>query len=138
MDIVIYLIIISLILTVIFWPERREHFWDLAPYNLHWDIFKCLDGDCVRKKSYECNQWCDNWDEPGGSTNCKMRCLDYADQMYDSLKFQDHTWNYLLPRFDKVSILEDRGDYVEWNTKDKHKHKVSMAEWDATRFDYPY
>ena len=91
---------------------QREHFYDMAPYELHWDTFKCLDGDCVKKASYECYKWCDNWDEPGGSENCKMRCADYGDEMFDSLKFQNYTFGGILPKFDKVTLLKDRNDYV--------------------------
>jgi len=102
--------------------DKVEHYYDITPYEAHWNIFKCLDQECIRKKGYECYEWCKNWEESGGSENCKMRCADYADEMFDSLKYQNYTWNYLLPRFDKVSILKDRDDIVEWNTKDHYPH----------------
>jgi hypothetical protein len=84
-----------------------ESFYDITPYEAHWDIFKCLDPECVKKKSYDCYKWCDNWDEKGGSENCRLRCSDYADEQFDYLKFNDYTFNYLLPKFDKVTILKD-------------------------------
>jgi hypothetical protein len=99
-----------------------EGYYDITPYEAHWDIFKCLDPKCVKEKSYKCYKWCDNWEEPGGSENCKMRCADYADEQFDSLKLNNYTFNYLLPRFDKVTILKDRNDVVEWNTMDKFAH----------------
>lgn len=118
MDIIVIIIMsIVVILILLKQTSQKEHYYDLTPYNLHWDIFKCLDADCVIKKSYICYKWCDNWDEPGGSENCRTRCADYADEMFDSLKFQDYTFSYLLPRFKKVSILTDRDDIVEWTTK---------------------
>lgn len=84
-----------------------EGFYDITPYEAHWDIFKCLDPECVKKKSYDCYKWCDNVDEPAASENCRLRCADYADEQFDSLKFNDYTFNYLLPKFDKVTILKD-------------------------------
>ena len=98
--------------------QQTEGFYDIAPAELHWNIFKCLDPKCIKEKSYECYKWCDNWEEPGGAENCRLRCGDYADEMFDSLKFQNYTFNYLLPRFDAVTLLKDRDDIVEWNTKD--------------------
>lgn len=105
------MIIIILLLVIIFlyYYEKThiEGYYDITPYEKHWDIFKCLDGPCVRKTGYECYKWCNNWDESGGSENCKMRCADYADEMFDSIKFQDYTWSYLLPKFSQYTLLKD-------------------------------
>ena len=87
---------------------KYENYYDITPYNVHWAIFKCLDGDCVKKKSYECYNWCNNWPEAGASENCKMRCMDYADQMFDSLKTQNYTWINLLPEFSKYTLLNEQ------------------------------
>lgn len=87
-----------------------ENFWDITPYNQHWKIFSCLDQNCVRKKSYECFKWCDNWAEPGGRENCRMRCMDYADEMFDQLKFMDYRFHKLLPKFNNYSLLTNN-DY---------------------------
>ena len=106
-------------------------YYDITPYEAHWDIFKCLDPQCVKDKSYKCYKWCDNINGSGISStsgtdgaaeNCRLRCADYADEMFDSLKFQNYTWNYLLSRFDKVTLLKDRDDIVEWTTMDKYPH----------------
>lgn len=121
-SLIIVLIIIGIALFIRinkeYLQEQTEGFYDIAPIDLHWNIFKCLDPKCVKEKSYECYKWCDNWIEPGGAENCRLRCGDYADEMFDSLKMQNYTFNYLLPRFDKVTLLKDRDDIVEWNTKD--------------------
>jgi len=85
--------------------SKLEHYWDITPYEKHWEIFKCFDPECVKDKSYQCYKFCDHISEDGARENCRMRCLDYADQQFDYLKFQDYTWNYLNPRFKKVTIL---------------------------------
>ena len=103
----IVLTIISAVVLAIKLSKQTEPFYDITPYELHWDTFKCLDSECVKKNSYECYKWCDHWPEFGGAENCRLRCSDYADEMMDSIKFQNYTWGRMLPRFDKVSILKD-------------------------------
>ena len=73
-------------------------------------IFSCYDTDCIKKNSYECYKWCDNWGEPGGRENCRMRCMDYADQMFDQIKFMDYRFHRLLPKFKQYSLLNSN-DY---------------------------
>lgn len=90
----------------------QEHFWDITPYNKHWEIFKCLDPQCIKDTSYQCYKFCDHISEEGASRNCRMRCLDYADQQFDYLKFQDYTWNYLNPRFKQVTVLGPMNVYA--------------------------
>jgi hypothetical protein len=117
MLIIIILVITLLILLVFIYflvfskKESIEHFYDITPYQFHWDIFKCLDAECIRNKSYECYNWCYNIEEPGAKENCKMRCSDYADEQTDNLKLQHYQWNYLNPRFEHVSLLYN--PYVE-------------------------
>ena len=107
----IFLSTISCIILAIRYKKSTEvlteSFYDIAPYDLHWNIFKCLDPECVKKTSYECYKWCDNWEENAAAENCRVKCSDYADEQFDSLKFNDYTFNYLLPKFNKVTILKD-------------------------------
>ena len=84
---VVYIIIIIIIIFFVYKQNNQvEHYWDLAPYELSWDTFKCLDSNCARKVSYDCYNWCNNIGEPGAQANCQMRCSDYADQQFTSLK----------------------------------------------------
>ena len=109
---IILLVIVSVILFYQFnKKDEIEHYWGITPYNYHWNIFKCLDGDCIRDESRKCYRWCDNWEEEGGSDNCRYKCMDYADIMYDQLKFNNYTFNRVLPRFEEWSLLRNT-DYV--------------------------
>jgi len=93
--------------------ELIEGYYDITPYEAHWNIFKCLDPKCIKDKGYECYKWCNNIEETGAAENCRVKCADYADEMFDSIKLQNYTFNYLLPRFSKVTLLKDRDDIVE-------------------------
>ncbi len=106
MDIIL-LLVITTALTILFLSRANkiEPYYDITPYNMHWDIFKCLDANCIKDASYKCYRWCDMVREEGAATNCKTRCLDYADEMFDSLKLQNYTWSYLLPEFEHVTML---------------------------------
>lgn len=86
---------------------NMEGYADIAPYGLHWDIFKCLDMNCVQEKGYKCHEWCNMWAEPGAQQNCRMRCEDFSDIQAEQLKFMDYRWNYLLPKFKLYSLLND-------------------------------
>lgn len=87
--------------------KKVEGYWDITPYNKHWDIFSCYDGKCIKNKSYECYKWCDYIAEPGARENCRMRCMDYADQMYDQLKYSNYQFNRLLPKIGDYSLLNE-------------------------------
>lgn len=114
----LFIIISIIIIFILLNLPKQEHFWDMAPYKLHWDTFKCLDSNCARKKSYDCYKWCLNIPEGAAKDNCQMRCSDYADQQYTSLKFNNYTFNALLPRFKHVALWNDKhGDTVEWTSK---------------------
>ena len=133
MKVILTLIIISILIICLInanvyneLPKDRniEPFWDITPYEKHWDLFKCLDPECAIDKSYKCNKWCDYWEalgksekgnavqgKEGGAENCRLRCSDYADQQFDYLKWQDYTWNYLNPKFKEVSLLGPKSTY---------------------------
>ena len=123
---VVYIIIIIIIIFFVYKQNNQvEHYWDLAPYELSWDTFKCLDSNCARKVSYDCYNWCNNIGEPGAQANCQMRCSDYADQQFTSLKLNNRTFNSLLPRFEHVALWNDKhGDIVEWNSYLEPKYKI--------------
>lgn len=108
-------IIFFLFLIIIFliWHSSRnnyESFWNLTPYEAHMKIFRCFTGDCIKKKSKECHNWCDNIEEPAAQENCRTRCLDYADQQVDQIKMQDYMFKNALPSINKVALFND----VEW------------------------
>ena len=101
----IYIVIILLLVYIINKNKQQiEHYWDITPYPLHYDIFKCLDMRCVRATSYKCNRWCDKWPESGGRENCRLRCMDYADQQADYIKFNTYNFYKILPKFKKHAL----------------------------------
>lgn len=120
------IILIIIILFILFYNHNQvEHYWDIAPYDLHWDIFKCTDSNCARKKSYDCYEWCNNIADEKAKDNCQMRCSDYADQQYTSLKLNNYLFNSLLPRFKYVALWNDKhGDTVEWDSFLEPKYPV--------------
>lgn len=79
--------------------EKVEGYYDITPYDYHWDMFKCLDMDCLKNKTKKCYDWCENWGETGGRHNCRMRCLDFADEFATQLKYNNVLWNRILPKF---------------------------------------
>jgi len=88
-----------------------ESFYDVTPYYYHWNMFKCLDNDCVKDESFKCYRWCDKWAELGGKHNCRLRCLDYADIMIMQLRSNHYNFNKILPKFEENSILQN-SDYT--------------------------
>ncbi len=108
---IIIIIIIYLICLAYSSKYKIEPYYDITPYNFHWNIFKCLDVDCLKKKSKECYDWCNNWSELGGRHNCRMRCLDYADIQASQLKFNNYFWNRELPKFKYYALHHRCGDY---------------------------
>jgi hypothetical protein len=85
-----------------------EGYHDITPYDFHWDMFKCLDMDCLKNKTKKCYDWCNNWGESGGRHNCRMRCLDYADQYAEQLKFNNYNFNRILPKFKWAALHRDK------------------------------
>jgi hypothetical protein len=76
-----------------------EGYYDITPYDFHWNMFKCLDMECLKDKSLKCYNHCNHWGESGGRHNCRLRCLDYADQYASQLKLNNILWNRILPKF---------------------------------------
>jgi hypothetical protein len=111
----ILIILIILILITIYKLFKKkdvvEGYYDIIPYNYHWNIFKCLTTPCIEKKSFECFRWCDNWEEEGAKNNCRMRCADYADIQTESLKYNDYTFKDILPVFNTYSLLNNDADW---------------------------
>ena len=105
------LIIILLIIILLIYFYKKlyvyESFYDLTPYKYHWDIFKCLDGKCIRQKGKDCYDWCNKWPEDGGRHNCRLVCLDNSDLMYQELKLDNYIFGRLLPKFNEVSLLNE-------------------------------
>lgn len=116
MWVILLLVIMVAIIIIYFLYEKKqnvEHYYDLVPYDYVWDIYKCYNGNCIRKKGKNCYDWCKNWPEPGGKGNCRLVCLDDSDIMYQYLKFNDYNFNKMFPRFKEFSLLnDDKGGYV--------------------------
>jgi hypothetical protein len=97
-----------------------EGFWDVLPYDYHWNMFKCLDMECLKKQTKICHDACseikkkdkfvfsDDQDAKVSTReNCKMRCMDFADQYSEQLKLNNILWNRILPNFDKVALYKN-------------------------------
>lgn len=109
--ILIILYILLLIYTSRVEPTNTEHFWNIIPYQYHWDIFKCLDKECLYKKGKACFDWCNNIREDNAAQQCRIGCSDTVDQFNQSLLFDYYTFNVLLPKFKKVSLYNKNGDW---------------------------
>ncbi len=81
-----------------------EHFYDNIPYKYQWNVSKCLSAGCVKRTSYNCYRGCNalGMDTEEG---CQAKCLDIGDMVFDSIKYQNYTWQGLLPKFNKFSLL---------------------------------
>lgn len=104
----VFLIIIFFIIYLSF--PTYEHYYDTVPYNIQWDLDKCLTGSCVIKKSYDCYKYCDNIADSSSSQHCQMNCLDIGDEMFDNLKWQNYNWplDYSNKYFKKYSLLNSK------------------------------
>jgi len=100
----LFAIVIAVLASLCFY-EPVEHYWDIAPYDLYWDIYKCFDEKCIRQKSYDCYLWCNNIREAGAKGQCQINCADAGDIQYQNLKLGYHDFNYLLPNFYNYSLL---------------------------------
>ena len=111
--IVVIFILILLIVFILIYnkPFEIEGYYDLAPYEFHWNMFKCYDMECLKNKTRKCYEWCDNIGETGGRHNCRMRCLDYSDQDAVQLKFNNYTFGRILPRFKYFSLHRSTKDW---------------------------
>lgn len=135
----LFTIILTILLIFLSYIKFRtnkcyENYYDITPYQYHYNIFRCLDDNCIREESKKCYDWCDNWGEPGGRHNCRMRCLDYADIQHKQVSFSHYTFNKALPRFYKFSILNKnkkvncKKDFTikELNNKMKNKKTIKI------------
>ena len=115
----ILILCLILIIYIIFFNKSYEHFYDIVPYNIIWDINKCLVGDCVINKSYKCYKYCANIQDSAAKQHCDIECLNIGDEMFDYLKYQNYNWplNDSNKYFKNYSILNNTGDYVN---VDKH------------------
>jgi hypothetical protein len=112
---IIVLCMVLIIVYIIIYPRKvYENFYDIVPYNINWDIYKCLKGDCVIKKSYDCYKYCANIADSIAKQHCEMECLNIGDEMFDFLKYQNYNWplNDSNKYFKNYSILNDNGDFV--------------------------
>lgn len=102
----IVIIIISIVLMyMLLKKDEIEPYYDVLPYKYHWNIFKCLTPECIKKEGYKCYKECDTIPELGAGENCRMRCMDYSDQQFDQIKFQDYRFHGLLPSFYNYTLL---------------------------------
>lgn len=86
------IILLCILLILLYKNNQVEPYYNITPYNLHWDIYKCLDGGCVIKKSYDCYEYCKYIVESGARQQCEVGCLDVGDEMFDFLKYQNYNW----------------------------------------------
>lgn len=117
----------------LFYFNKKETFYNILPYSYDWNIYKCLDMDCVKQKSLKCFEACDSVhksdkiDRPefykiwknkknlhiSDVEQCKMACMNEGDHQSDVLKWNNYTWNSLLPKFSKVSLLNKNADWSD-------------------------
>lgn len=112
-----YLLIFIFLIIILFYTSNKyEHFYEFIPYNITWSLDKCLTGDCVIKKSYDCYKYCKNINPnlKGAQQQCEMDCLDNGDEMFDYLKYQNYNWPLQDSNkyFKRYTILNDTDDYV--------------------------
>ena len=87
--------------------NKIETYHDINPYHFHWDMFKCLDPECLMKKTKKCYDNCNTWGETGGRHNCRLRCLDYSDQYIEQLRFNNYNFGRVLPKIKYFSLLNE-------------------------------
>lgn len=115
----IILIILIIILIYFLIKNRYETYYDVLPYKYDWDIYKCLDMDCVKQKSLDCFNACETLEQnklttrDGTIEQCQMACMNHGDLQADVLKWDNYTWNSLLPKFSKVSLLNKNADWAD-------------------------
>src|SRR5271156_6180909 len=104
------LIIFLLIIIVVYFicsDDLVEHYNDVIPDKLRWNIFKCYTPECIKNESHKCFSWCQNITSLNKNLelrsdvssedgeNCRTTCLDYADEQFAELNVQGYIWNYL-------------------------------------------
>lgn len=108
----IYFILLALILILILVLNKNkvEHFWDIIPYDLVSNVYKCNSLECIKDESYKCYRWCDRWKEPGGQNNCRKSCLDFADIMTLNDRYNNYTFGNTRGKFDEYSLLANNNN----------------------------
>jgi len=100
-------ILIVLFIIIIFKSKNNnviERYNNHLPYDFHWNIYKCLNQDCVKKNAFECYRTCENKFKKklydGIYLRCKKNCLDHADMQFNHLKYNNYIFNDSLLFFD--------------------------------------
>jgi hypothetical protein len=106
--VIICSIIIIIIIIYFLSKDKTEGYWDLTPYKYHWNIYKCYDSDCIKKKGYECYQYCDKITNEGARRNCRMRCLDESDIEFVNLRFNNYTFGSILPKLKDHALTNNK------------------------------
>lgn len=104
--IVIIICIIIYIIPLLF-NKNVETYYDITPYERHWDIFSCYNNKCTRDNAFKCFKWCDIYTKMNEKEGCRKNCADYADQYYVSLKYNNYNFNNALPHLKKYSLLNE-------------------------------
>jgi hypothetical protein len=127
-----YLIIILLCILLIFYlcDNKIEPYYNITPYNLHWNVYKCLTDTCVRDKSYKCYEYCKYIKESGAHQQCEVECLDIGDEVMDFLKYQNYNWpmdpsNAYMKNY---TVLNDTDDYVNVDTNKILPNQVDLSK----------
>lgn len=98
------LIILSIvILCIILYNQKKEHFYNIIPYKYRWNIGKCWDSKCLTDKLIDCNKWCNlhGYDKH----TCKYRCARYADNQLIYNRFGYHNWMKNMYKFDGNNMI---------------------------------
>lgn len=93
------LILVTIISIYIKKQNKIENYFDIIPYDYHWNFFKCYTNDCVLKNSYLCYRYCNTLEEAGSRNNCRKRCFDYSDMQIEALKVPNRNFAGALGRF---------------------------------------
>ena len=104
------ILIIILVCFLYFGKEPvYEHYYNMIPYKFIYNIYKCLNTDCVLREGRKCYDFCDGFPEPAARHTCRQRCFDHADiLMSDSLKFNWRNFNYQMPRFKAWALFNKK------------------------------
>lgn len=94
---IVLIIAIAIIIFIIFFNNVKEDFYDIIPRVYLERIYTSSSMPELRRTSYECYKWCNNWAEPGGSEGCRLKCLDEGDIQSDNLKFNSYNFYDILP-----------------------------------------
>lgn len=106
------IIILLLIIVIIFYYSfynKTEGFYERPEFKTKREnIISCLNDDCIKNKVNSCIEMCHSGildsetQSPGYQVNCEFNCLEFGDQIRDSL-------NYQLAIFNRLPVS---GDYI--------------------------